>query len=121
MARGDGIVGSCAPLFVVPAVRRDDLLRVCQMAEPSLDGRYRKPQRPGDFQYLPGAKCWSRASPLFFQHGVTLFDQPVELLLLLSNPFRCSFFILCAGGSSSLFNQLSHIVLQYRDAVVEFR
>lgn len=87
MARGDGIVGSCAPLFVVPA----------------------------------GAKCWSRASLLFFQHGVTLLDQPVELLLLPSNPLRCSFFILCAGGSSSLFNQLSHIVLQYRDAIVEFR
>jgi hypothetical protein len=86
-----------------------------------VDGRYRKPQRPGDFQYFPGAKCWSRASPLFFQHGVTLLDQPVELLLLPSNPFGCSFFILCAGGSSSLFNQLSHIVLQYRDAIVEFR
>jgi hypothetical protein len=69
----------------------------------------------------PGAKCWSRASLLFLQHGVTLLDQPVELLLLLSNPLRCSLFILRAGESSSLFNQLSHIVLQYRDAIVEFR
>jgi hypothetical protein len=66
-------------------------------------------------------KCWSCAAPLFFQHGITLFDQSVELLLLLSNALRRSFFILCAGGPGSLFDHLSHIVPQYRDAVVEFR
>jgi hypothetical protein len=80
-----------------------------------------KPQRPGHFRHLPAAKCWSRAAPLFFQHGVTLFDQPVELLLLLSNALRRSFLILCAGEPGSLFSQLPQIVLQYRDAVVEFR
>ena len=80
-----------------------------------------KTQRPGDFRHLPAVKCWSCAAPLFFQHGITLFDQSVELLLLLSNALRRSFFILCAGGPGSLFDHLSHIVPQYRDAVVEFR
>ena len=61
-----------------------------------------------------------RAS-LFFQQGVTLLDQSVELLLLLSNPLRCSLLILRAGGPGSLFSQLPQIVLQYCDAVVEFR
>jgi hypothetical protein len=63
----------------------------------------------------------SRASPLFFQHRVALFDQFVELLLLLGNPLGCPFFILSARRPGSLFNQLSHIVLNDRDAVVEFR
>ena len=66
-------------------------------------------------------KYGSDVPALFSRHGVTLFDQRVELLLLLSDPFGCSFFILCARRSSSLFNQLSHIVSKYRDAIVEFR
>jgi hypothetical protein len=87
----------------------------------SVDGRYSQRQRSGDLQYLPGVKCWSRAPLLFFHDGVTRFDQLVELHSLLSNPFRCSFFILRARRSGSLFDELSHVVLKYRDAVVEFR
>jgi hypothetical protein len=63
----------------------------------------------------------SRASLLFLQQGVTLFDQFVELLLLLGNPLGCPFFILGTRRPGSLFNQLSQIVLNDRDAVVEFR
>jgi hypothetical protein len=80
-----------------------------------------KPQCPGHFRHLPAAKCWPRAAPLFFRYGVALFDQSVELLLLLSNPLRRSFFILRAGGPGGLFDQLPQIVPQYRDTVVEFR
>jgi hypothetical protein len=62
-----------------------------------------------------------RASPLLFQQGVTLLDQLVELFLLLGNPIGRSFFILRAGRAGGLFDQLSQVVLKYRDAVVEFR
>jgi hypothetical protein len=62
----------------------------------------------------------SRASLLFFRHGVTLFGELFELLLLLSDALGCSFFILGAGRRGGLFNQLSDIVSKYRDAVVEF-
>jgi hypothetical protein len=62
-----------------------------------------------------------RALLLFFQDGVTRLDQLVELLLLLGDPLGGSFFVLCAGRPGSLFDQLSQIVLKYRDAVVEFR
>lgn len=62
----------------------------------------------------------SRASLLFFRHGVALFDELFELLLLLSDALGCSFFILRARRRSGLFNQLSDIVSKYRDAVVEF-
>jgi hypothetical protein len=87
----------------------------------SVDGRCSRLQRSGGFQHFPVTKSGSRASLLFFQYGITPFDQPVELLLLLGNPLGRSFFILCAGGSSSLFDQLPHIVLKYRDAVVDLR
>jgi hypothetical protein len=56
----------------------------------------------------------------FFRHGITLCDQLIELLLLLSNALGCPFFILRARGCGSLFDQLPKIVANYRDAVVEF-
>ena len=53
-------------------------------------------------------------------NGVTLLDQSVQLLLLLSNPLGCSFFILRARRGGGLFDQLPDVVPQYGDAVVEF-
>jgi hypothetical protein len=39
-------------------------------------------------------------SPLFFQRSITLFDQLIELFLLLSNALGCSFFILPAEDAA---------------------
>jgi hypothetical protein len=48
---------------------------------------------------------------LFLQQRVTLFDQLIELFLLLGDPLGGSFFIPSARRPGSLFNQLPHIVL----------
>jgi hypothetical protein len=87
----------------------------------SIDGRQQQIATSRRLPASPSSEMLLSRRALFFQHGITLLDQPVELLLLLSNALRCSFLILCAGEPGSLFSQLPQIVLQYRDAVVEFR
>jgi hypothetical protein len=65
---------------------------------------------------------FSQASRLLFlQDDVTRLNQSVELLLLLGDARGRSFLVLRARSPGGLFSQLPEIVLQYRDAVVEFR
>jgi hypothetical protein len=59
--------------------------------------------------------------PLFLRAAIALRNQLVEFVGLLGNAVRSPFFVLTAASSGRLLDQLSKVVPQDRDAIVEFR
>jgi hypothetical protein len=62
-----------------------------------------------------------RRTESFLRSAVTLCNKPVEFIRLLSDAIGGSLFILAAGCARRLFDKLSKVVPQDRDAIVEFR
>src|SRR5207237_10218190 len=58
---------------------------------------------------------------LFLGPGVAFPGQALQLFILLAEAVGDARFVLFAGGSGSLFDQLPNIVFQNPDPVVQFR
>jgi hypothetical protein len=62
-----------------------------------------------------------RYEALLLRAAIAFLDQLVEFVGLLGDAVRGPLFVLAAAGSSRLFDQLSKVVSQDRNAIVEFR
>jgi hypothetical protein len=68
----------------------------------------------------PNARLRS-GQTLFLQQRIALLDEPCKLFILLRDPIRVSIFILGAGDSGRLLDQLPDVVTRDGDALFEFR
>ena len=85
------------------------------------DHRYTSTRQPDEIRYRARDLSALCRTKLFLGSAVTLQNELVQFIRLLSDAIRSPLFVLASGRSRGLLDKLPEVVSQNRNAIVEFR